>query len=162
MTTLRLILLAVALVLTGLSAGFFYTWSFTVMRGLDAATPTAAVDAMNAVNAEIATPWFLPIFFGPLVVGLLAAAAFLPILPQASGWLVIAAVVAYAAGTFGVTVALHLPMNAALADAARAAEPQAAMTLWQDYSPRWTAWNHVRTASATLSFVALLAAWRLA
>lgn len=162
MTTLRLGLLVVTLVLTAMSAGFFYTWSFTVMRGLDAAPGGAAVAAMNAVNAAIRNAWFAPIFFGPLVFGVLAVVAYVPLLPKPVALLVLAAFIAYALGTFAVTLAVHLPMNDALALAARTAEPGTESTLWQAYSARWTAWNHVRTGAAALSFAALLAAWRIA
>ena len=56
------------------SAGFFWTWSFTVMPGFAAAPPEAAVAAMRAVNANIVGPGFAFVFFGPAVLAALSAA----------------------------------------------------------------------------------------
>lgn len=159
MNRLRLVALATDILLTALSAGFFFAWSASVMRGLDATAAVVAIEAMNAVNAEIRNALFAPVFFGPLVVGILAALLSLTRLPRASAFLVLAGVALYAVGTFGVTVAIHLPMNEALAAAPLPADPA---ETWSAYSDRWTLWNHVRAAFALLSLGALVAAWRVA
>ena len=49
----------------------------------------------------------------------------------------------YVVGTFGVTMAINVPMNVEL-DAADAAAPEGT-AVWRRYLRRWTAWNTLRT-----------------
>lgn len=162
MPTAKLSLLAITLVLTGLSAGFFFTWSFTVMRGLDAAPPDAAIAAMNAVNGNIRSAWFAAIFFGPALLGVIATVLFLADRVDAAALCVLGATLVYLAGVIGVTFFVNVPLNEALGSAAIPPDPTDVDRMWREYSGAWTAWNHLRTAAATLSLGALLAALRLA
>jgi len=59
----------------------------------------------------------------------------------------------YLIGTILVTMAFNVPRNNALA----AADPQSSggARLWAGYVTSWTAWNHVRTASALAAAVLL-------
>lgn len=156
-----LALLLLDILLTAALAGLFYAFSVAVMRGLDAARPASAVDAMTAINAKILNPFFAPVFFGPLALGVAIVLAFLSEIGSAAGLLAIVGVSAYAAGVLGVTFAVHLPLNARLASRAAAAMPDAADDLWRAYSVRWTRWNHVRAAAALLSLACLVIAIRL-
>lgn len=153
MTVLLAAALSLGLLAAAWSAGFFWSWSFTVMPGLAAARPEAAVEAMRAVNANITGPFFAFVFFGPAVFAALAAA-----LAFAAGW--DAAAVLYGGGVVGVTVAANLPLNAALA--AAPLTPDTAAEVWRAFAGPWTAWNHLRTAAASLAFAALAAAGALA
>ena len=74
MTTLMAAALSLGLLAAAWSAGFFWSWSFAVMPGLGAAGPEAAVEAMRAVNANIAGPFFAFVLFGPVVLAALAVA----------------------------------------------------------------------------------------
>ncbi|MBJ3775506.1 anthrone oxygenase family protein [Acuticoccus mangrovi] len=161
MSTIRFSLLIVDIVLTGAIAGFFFAWSASVMRGLDVAPPAAAIEAMNAINEEIRNALFAPAFFGPLLVGIVAALTFLPQISSPAAWCVIAAVLVYAVGTFGVTIVVNLPLNDGLADAEIPTRSAAQARLWHEYSEPWTLWNHVRTLSSFVSFGCLLATLRL-
>lgn len=76
-SSLALLLLGATLLLAGAIAGFFYAYSVSVMRGLDAATPQQAIGAMQGINATIRNAWFAPAFFGT------------PILAAASGILLL-------------------------------------------------------------------------
>ncbi|MBD0274988.1 MAG: DUF1772 domain-containing protein [Acetobacteraceae bacterium] len=149
------LMLAVALTLgllaAGWSAGFFWAWSFTVMPGFAAAAPEAAVSAMRAVNANIVGPGFAFVFFGPAVLAALSAALAFAAGARAAGWVALAAATIYAAGVIGVTFAANIPLNNALAAASSA--PEAAAEVWRGFAGPWTAWNHLRTAAATLAFL---------
>jgi uncharacterized membrane protein len=145
------------------SAGFFWTWSFTVMPGLGAATPEAAIEAMRRVNEGIRTPGFAFVLFGPAVfAGLATAGAF------GAGRRDVAltaglATAVHGAGVLWVTIAFNLPLNDALA--AAPVTPASAGDVWRGYAAPWTAWNHLRTAAATgtlllMLLAALLLAWR--
>jgi uncharacterized membrane protein len=148
-----------AVLVSGGVFGFFYAWSFTVMRGLGRTDPVGAIEAMQAINASIMTGWFALIFFGtPVITAAGAGLAWLAGERPAALWLV-AAALAYLVGCFAVTVVVNVPMNDALAglDARAEADPAAA---WAAYAGRWTAWNHVRTAACGVTLLAAaLALW---
>src|SRR5690606_8226267 len=59
----------------------------------------------------------------------------------------------YLVGGIVVTMVVNVPMNDALAAVDGESEEDA--TLWQHYLRRWTAWNHVRTASCVAAAVLL-------
>ncbi len=142
------------------SAGFLWGWSFTVMPGFAAAPPEAAVAAMRAVNANITGPGFAFVFFGPGVLAALSAALAFAAGLHAAALAALGAALVYGAGVVGVTVAANLPLNAALA--AAPSGPDTAAGVWRGFAEPWTAWNHLRTAAASLAFLALAAAAGLA
>ena len=59
----------------------------------------------------------------------------------------------YVIGVLGVTMALNVPRNDALARM----EPEAteAAEYWKRYVPEWTAWNHVRVLAGIAAAAAL-------
>jgi uncharacterized membrane protein len=163
MAALRTALLALSLLATALAAGFFYAYSVSVMPGLDAAEPASAVRAMQGINAVVRTPVFAFAFFGALGFPLLAAAACAATGRRLAAALVLAAAAVYGLGVFAVTFVVHIPLNEALA-AARPADAAAAAATWEDYTGRWTAWNHLRAAASAVALgpaaAALIAALR--
>jgi uncharacterized membrane protein len=64
--------------------------------------------------------------------------------------------VIYLLGMLVVTAAANVPLNNAL-EATDAAGPEAE-AMWRRYMQRWLPWNHIRTASCTVSLVLLIAA----
>jgi uncharacterized membrane protein len=152
--------LALRLLAAAWSAGFFWAWSFTVMPGFAAAPPEAAIAAMRAVNASIAGPGLAFVFFGPAVFAALSAALAFAAGSSAAAWTGLAAATLHGAGVLGVTFAANIPLNTALAAAPFA--PDTAAEVWRRFAEPWTAWNHLRTAAASLAFLALAAAAGLA
>jgi uncharacterized membrane protein len=67
MTYVQHCLIMAGLLASALSAGFFYTYSISVMPGLAAADPSSAIRAMQGINAVIRTPVFAFAFFGALL-----------------------------------------------------------------------------------------------
>lgn len=149
MVLLLNVALALGLLAAAWSAGFFWTWSFTVMPGLGVAAP----EAMGAVNANARSAGFAFVFFGPPLFAALAGGLALVVQARPAALAVFAAVVMYAAGVLAVTFAVHLPLNEWLA-----AAPGAAGEVWRDDAAPWTAWNHLRTAGATTAFLLLVVA----
>lgn len=141
-------LLATGLLAAALSAGLFFAFSVLVMPGLGTAPPAVAVRAMQAINAAVRTPLFAFAFFGPLLLSPAAALTAWSAGEARVAGLALAGLLVYAAGTFGVTFAVNIPLNEALAAAVPAsgdaAEP------WRGFAARWTAWNHVRTLASLL------------
>ncbi|WP_345567082.1 DUF1772 domain-containing protein [Nonomuraea rosea] len=135
-----LILALVTLALHGALAGLFYTFSMSVMPGLNAIAPEQAEEAMRSINRKILNPWLYIVFLGSpiaaLVAGFLAGGS-------AALWFFAAAAVSFA-GSFLVTVGINVPMNNAL---------DAGKMSWKDYSSRWTTWNTLRAVASIASLV---------
>ena len=151
MTYLAGILATLAFMTSAIMAGFFFAYSISVMWGLDAAMPASAIDGMQGINTVIQNPWFFPNFFGAPVFAVLAAIVFFSMGLRDIGIVFGLAALAYLIGAFGITVAINVPMNAALGAESIPQEAEAARALWADYSSRWTWWNHIRTLSSIAS-----------
>lgn len=156
----RTILLLTAVLLAGLHAGFFFTWSFTVMNGLDAGSPGAAIAAMQSMNANIRNAPFGVVFFGAPIVALFATFVMMASRRGMPAALTLAGFAGLAA-TVVTTAVVHIPLNEALAlqtvptDMARAAD------MWMDYAAPWTAWNHLRALTSLVGFLFLGLAFRM-
>ncbi len=145
-----------ATLLIGLNAGFFYTWSFTIMQSLDLVPSLHAVSVMQSINANIRTPWFGMLFFGAPVLALIAT--ILNGLRARDTAFVLSAIAFVAiAANVATTVLIHLPWNAALG----AVDPITlvdARATWLEYSDKWTTANHLRTLESVIAFLAMLMA----
>ena len=132
---------------TGIIGGIFYGFSSFIMAALGRLAPDRATDAMNAINVTVITPSFLGWFVGMALVCtlLMIGAAFH--WQELAAKFVIAASLAYIAGTFGVTMFLNVPLNDQLA----AVDAAQVSTLWPRYLDVWTMWNTVRTVCALVS-----------
>lgn len=149
---------AAAAVASAVVAGVTFAFSTSVMPALARRPAPEAIAAMQAMNSAILNPAFGLVFGGAALVSA-ALALTAPIttaephaLLRGSGALL------YAAGTFGVTIAINVPMNAEL----DAADPDSreARDIWDRYLGRWTAWNTGRTilgAAASALLAASLA-----
>lgn len=134
-----------ALVLAGCSFGIFYAWISTTMWGLDDTDPRVAIQAMQAMNANIRNFAFFPPFFLPSVA--LAAAAALAWRDRAIGAAKLfgAGAVVYLIGGQLLTMAILVPMNEELGSVVVPRSMAAAETIWTDYSGQWQVLNTVRT-----------------
>ena len=140
------VLTLVAALGCGLLAGIVYAFSSAVMKALGRLPAAQGLAAMQSINITVINPWFMGAFFGPAPI--CVAVAVLSVLeweePEVFYHLAGSAV--YVVGTLFVTMAFNVPRNDALA----AVEPESAdgSSLWRRYLVEWTAWNHVRTATA--------------
>jgi uncharacterized membrane protein len=157
-----LISAAITLILSGAIAGFFYAYSVSVMRGLDATDPQHAIAAMQGINATVRNALFAPAFFGTPVMAALTGALFIFGHRRKAGLVLILAAAVYVLGALLPTFLVNVPMNDALAVASIPADQQDAQTLWTNYSTRWTEWNHLRLAFSMLSLALVGAALFLA
>ena len=146
--TIASIVGGIAVLLTGISAGVFFTYQNSVLPGLSALDDRAFAKAMNSMNRAILNPAFMLFFIGSMVA--LAAAAIVGFVTGAilPGWLFAAAAVVYQVGVIFVTGGVNVPLNNALAkDNDR-----------RTFEPRWVRWNSVRTLSAIVAFALAVAA----
>lgn len=140
-------LLAISSLLIGLNAGFFYTWSFTIMQSLGQIDTAHAISAMQTINANIRSAWFAAIFFGAPLALLITSAMIFRSNRSAAKYALLAFV--FATATIIITLRLHVPMNNELATVDSAT---AANSVWSVYSERWTSWNHIRMLTSILAF----------
>lgn len=136
---------------SGLVAGIFFAFSNFVMPALGRVAPASGLAAMQAINVTVINPGFMLAFMGTAVLCLGLALGSWFWLGEWSGKLLLAASLVYLVGCVGVTMALNVPLNDALA----AAQPETAQAseLWQRFLVDWTFWNSVRTAASTVAMM---------
>ena len=148
-----------AVVLTGLSAGFFYAWAVSVIPGTQQVCDGAYVETMQAINRAILNPAFYLIFFGPLLLLIVSTLQQYQLGLTASFWFLVAACLTYFIGTFGVTVFGNVPLNEAL-DIIQPSElsTDQLANIRQQYEVKWNQLHTLRTVFSVLSFMLSLAA----
>ncbi|HEX2212437.1 MAG TPA: anthrone oxygenase family protein [Mycobacterium sp.] len=155
------ILTSAAALAAAVAAGMMYVFSTFVMRGLDRTGPVAAITAMRGMNAEANTnaPFLIGYFGAPMLAIVVGVVAIVKWGQPGSGWVLVGAVF----GVLGavITMAFNVPLNNHLdtVDPAGLSVADAARE-WQAYYSRWTAWNHVRTASSIIAAVLMAIALR--
>lgn len=137
-----------ALVLTGLFAGFFGTYSFSVVRGLAATDDTTYVTAFQGINATIKNFEFAVVFFGALPAITLAMFANRSN-RHANIFRLIAAVLVLA--TVAITFIGNVPLNNELA----ASDAAASTAARASFESTWNQLNLARTVTSALAFAAL-------
>ncbi|MGE9313560.1 DUF1772 domain-containing protein [Niabella sp. CJ426] len=151
------ILYGICLLLTGLSAGLFYSYQCSVTGGLGALPTREYLMAFQGINKAILNPVFFTSFIGSLLV--LSLAVLLAwyngindLLPY-----LVAALIIYALGVFAVTASGNVPLNEALVrlDIAHANGAELGQFRRQ-FETRWNKLNLVRTLAAILAFGALI------
>ena len=139
-----------------LAGGVFFGFSNFVMAGLGRLAPEQGATAMNSINVTVINPAFMTALFGTGLLCLIAAAMALGSLGTLDGKLILAAALLYVIGCGGVTVALNVPLNNALA-ATPVGTPEGA-AIWTRYLKDWTFWNSVRTAASFAAAILFVAA----
>ncbi|MFJ3905796.1 DUF1772 domain-containing protein [Streptomyces sp. NPDC090025] len=146
------LLLALAIVSTGLYAGFMLIFQTGIMPALARLTDEEFVPAMRRINEYVPKPVFLVVFLG--VVAFPAAALFVPVDGRTGTqkWLVLAGLVAAVANHL-VTAAGNIPLNNALA----ASTDQPAAAVRGAFERRWNGLHRIRTLLILAAFGLLTA-----
>ncbi len=150
----------IATVLAGLSAGFFYAYESSVIRGLAEVDDLTYVQTFQAINDTIRNPLFGLVFFGSLPMLLIASA-----LHRGRRWtvqrtLLVLAPVLYVVG-MAITVTGNVPLNDELADV-EASTVTIASEARDAFEDDWNRWNDYRSLSFVGAFAASAAALPLA
>jgi uncharacterized membrane protein len=151
--SIKSIVLFGAVVLTGLSAGFFYAWSVSVIPGAQKVVNATYLETMQSINQAILNPAFFIIFFGSLLF-LSIASVYQFNTGKTTFWLMLIASVLYLIGTIGVTGLGNVPLNNKLA-ALNLIEmsPQKLLEFRSFYENNWNRLHLIRTIFAVGSFV---------
>ena len=156
---LRSSLLLGAAISSALSAGIFFAFSTFVMKALAQQVPSGGISAMQSINITVINPWFVAVFFSPIILG---GILLLSLLVETDSNLLIyggVATLVYLIGTVGVTFGGNIPLNDALAVVLPSSRE--GLTLWANYVNHWTDWNHVRTVAGVVSAVIFSLALKL-
>jgi uncharacterized membrane protein len=137
-------------------AGMMFAFSTSVMPALRRRPDAEGIAAMQTMNSTIGNPRFGLVFGGTLVLCLVLAVTAPFTTDESHAALRAIGSVVYLVGTFGVTVVVHLPMNAAL-DALDPASDDG-RSYWRTFLPRWMAWNHLRGLLGAAASVLLILA----
>jgi uncharacterized membrane protein len=139
-------LLVLAALFCGLMAGFFFAFSFLVMRALELQPGVAGMPVMQTINIVVFNPVFGISFSAAPAFCVLAMNTALAHRRHPAANYALAGGALYLVGTLYVTVFGNVPLNDAL-DAVSATS-SAAPEMWARYLREWVPWNHLRTAAA--------------
>ncbi|MEU9325367.1 anthrone oxygenase family protein [Streptomyces canus] len=158
MKPLQTVVLLTSTVSTGLLAGLFAGFAYSVMPGLGRSSDRTLVEAMQNINKAIIGPTFMLPFMGSIP--LLALAAVLawrghsrPVLP----WIITALLLYLVA--FGITGAVNVPLNDQLVKVTSLRDADTLAMARKHFESRWVTWNLVRALLHTAAFGCL--AWAL-
>jgi uncharacterized membrane protein len=141
----------------GLAAGALFAFSSFVMRALRNVSTPVGLAAMQSINIEAPTRWFMLGFAGPAVVCVVAIVVAVFQWSESYAPYLLAAGAVYLIGVIGITGGYHQPRNLALLEFdPSSSEGERA---WTEYAGPWTRWNHVRVLAGLVAsglFVAAL------
>jgi uncharacterized membrane protein len=143
-----------AALLFGLAAGFFFAFAIDVAPALARAEPSAAIAVFQQINIVVRNAWFGAVYFGAVVVPLVALALTWGDRRSLGWWFGLAAWLVYVAGVQAPTAAINVPINEVVA----AWNPVAPVGDWRALLERWTTYNTLRTIAATIAFALSLIA----
>lgn len=150
---------ALALLLCSLVAGFLFAFAVVVMPGLESLDDAAYLRAFQVVDGVIQgnAPLFMLVWVGSIVATVAAMSMGWQTLTGVERVLVLAVGVLWLGGVQLPTMAVNVPLNGRVQalevdalDAGALREARAA------FAPRWNRWNRVRTVLAGLTVVGML------
>ncbi|MFE9702734.1 DUF1772 domain-containing protein [Streptomyces sp. NPDC005930] len=158
MKALQQATLILATLATGLMAGLFAAFAYSVMPGLARSSDRTFVEAMQNINKAILNPVFMLPFMAAIpLLGLAIVLAWRGHGRSALPWL-IAALALYLLA-FVVTSGLNVPLNDQLAKAGDPDHIKDSAAVRENFESTWVAWNIVRALLHTAAFGLLL--WAL-
>ena len=150
------IVLVLATLLTGLTAGLCFTWNNAVTPGIGQLVDMGYLRSFQEMNRAIINPIFLIVFFGPFFLHI----ANIFLFKSSSGtllWMVMASAALYIIGLVAVTIFGNVPLNEILdkTDLMQASAEELKL-LRDKFEVKWNRFHLIRTVSTVLSFLLLL------
>jgi uncharacterized membrane protein len=156
---LNIIVLFLAAFFTGLMAGLFFTWSFSVTRGLTRLSDNNYIEAFQSLNKAILNPAFALVFWGSILS--LIIATILHYQQPSSGifWYLLTATVIYLFGGIAVTFGGNIPLNNSLEKFQLNSSSLEEIKLKRtSFESKWNRLNMIRTISSSIAFIILIIA----
>ncbi|MFG2624616.1 DUF1772 domain-containing protein [Streptomyces sp. NPDC048473] len=142
--------LALAVITTGLYAGFLLTFLIAIMPGIAALPDERFTAAMRRFNEKVPGPAFLVLF-----VGVIAFPAAAVVGADDADQALAAAALICAVGSHLITIAGNIPLNKALAASEGGGDDSAAR---EAFESRWNNLHRIRTALSLAAFALLAVA----
>lgn len=145
-------LLALATLLTGVMAGFFYTYTINVNLALLEVDGATYATVQSLLNQNVRNWMFFIFFFGSGAMGVVASLANWRHYKQLSFWLIVIASLIYIFGIIAYTANVNLPLNAYT----ESWNPSALPSDWEATRDAWNQANAIRVGTSGISFILYL------
>jgi uncharacterized membrane protein len=154
---IEIIILALAIFLTGLMAGIFFTWSNAVKPGIGKLVDIEYLRALQSMNRVILNNAFRIIFLGAIIAVALVPVFYFNLYPKNIFWLFVFTLVIYWIGVFGVTVSGNIPLNEILDKTnLESITLEEIKTLRKSIELKWNNYNLIRCISSGITFILLI------
>jgi uncharacterized membrane protein len=154
---IEIIILALAIFLTGLMAGIFFTWSNAVKPGIGKLGDIEYLRALQSMNRVILNNAFRIIFLGAIIAVALVPVFYFNLYPKNIFWLFVFTLVIYWIGVFGVTVSGNIPLNEILDKTnLESITHEEIKTLRKSIELKWNNYNLIRCISSGITFILLI------
>ena len=151
------IILAIAILFTGLMAGIFFTWSNAVKPGIGKLSDLEYLRSFQSMNRVILNNTFKIIFSGAIITTALLPIFSFNLYPNNIFWVFISTFIIYWVGTFGVTIFGNIPLNELLDKTSLAnVSLEELKTLRTSIELKWNNFNLIRSISSAVSFTLLI------
>lgn len=153
---IRLIVLMLSILFTGLSAGLCFTWSNAITPGIGRLDDLEYLQVFQAMNRSILNASFLTVFFGPVLLLFINAILHRNANPAMFKSFLVAAIL-YVVGIGIITVFKNVPLNEMLDKTVL--ENLSTIELKElrvKFEQPWNRWHIQRTIASFTSFALLL------
>lgn len=152
-----IIILALAILFTGLMAGIFFTWSNAVKPGIGKLSDLEYLRSLKSMNRVILNNTFKIIFSGAIITTALLPIFYFNLYPNNIFWVFISTFIIYWVGAFGVTIFGNIPLNELLDKTSLAnVSLEELKTLRTSIELKWNNFNLIRSISSAVSFTLLI------
>ena len=150
------IILVLAILLTGLMAGIFFTWSNAVKPGIGKLSDIEYLKALQSMNRVILNNTFKFIFAGSIFCVLLVPLFYLNLYPKNIFWLLALISLIYLVGVFIITIKGNIPLNEILDKTnLESISIQEVANLRTSIESKWNSLNLIRCISSAITFLLL-------
>ena len=105
------IIIAIAIIFTGLMSGIFFTWSNAVKPGIGKLSDLEYLRPLQSMNRVILNTSFKTLFIGAVVATGILPFLYLKQYPNTLFWLLSSSFLCYCIGVFAVTIFGNIPLN---------------------------------------------------
>jgi len=154
---MKTILMAIAIISTGLMAGIFLTWTNAVTPGIGKLNDMIYLKALQSMNRAILNPLFYVVFMLPIISMLISTAINYGSNKVCNFKLLLMATVIYTGGVFIVTIFGNIPLNELLNQTDLGSKSVVELsTLREKIEIKWNQFNLIRTITSFTSFALLV------
>jgi uncharacterized membrane protein len=154
---IQILILASAILSTGLMAGIFFTWSNAVKPGIGKLGDLEYLTALQSMNRVILNIPFKVVFVFSIISVALVPVFYIDLFPKKIFWLYIFTFIIYWVGVFGVTVFANIPLNEKLDKTnLESISTKQIEELRTSIELKWNNFNLIRAVCSAIIFLLLI------